>query len=202
MTSPDIPHQAKVAAGRSRQRLLIVRHGATAPNQAGLRCGGGLDPPLTEAGRRQVIEVARRLAAQPERIDLIVCSDLQRTRESAAIVRAALGMVELRLVPAFRERRLGGWNLRPLAETESMLAAGETPPGGESRDAFAQRVRAGLQQIAPALNRRVLLVASKGVGRVLRELAGEPAAAPMANAELLELSFELHCLTQTSVGAA
>ena len=52
------------------------------------------------------------------------------------------------------------------------------------------------------LNRRVLLVASKGVGRVLRELAGEPAAAPMANAELLELSFELHCLTQTSVGAA
>ena len=111
-------------------------------------------------------------------------------------------MVELRLVPAFRERRLGGWNLRPLAETESMLAAGETPPGGESRDAFAQRVRAGLQQIAPALNRRVLLVASKGVGRVLRELAGEPAAAPMANAELLELSFELHCLTQTSVGAA
>lgn len=190
------------ARAAARSRLLIVRHGATAPNLAGLRCGGDIDPPLTDTGRRQFIDVARRLAARADRIDLIICSDLLRTRESAAILRNALGNVELRLVPEFRERRLGQWNLRSVAETEPMLAAGQTPPGGESRAAFARRVEAGLRQIAPALDRRVLLVASKGVGRVLRELAGEPLSTPMANAELLELSFELPSPTPTSVSAA
>ena len=32
--------------------VLFVRHGSTAPNLAGLRCGGDLDSPLTELGLR------------------------------------------------------------------------------------------------------------------------------------------------------
>lgn len=172
-------------------RLLFARHGATAPNLAGLRCGGDLDPPLAAEGRLQAMRLARVVAAREPALDLIVCSDLLRTRETAAIVRAAIGPVEMRLMPGFRERRLGRWNLRPIAETEAALAAGETPPGGESRQAFAQRIAAALQQLAPALQRRVLLVASKGVGRVLREHAGLPLAAPLRNAELLELSLQM-----------
>lgn len=171
-------------------RLLFARHGATAPNLAGLRCGGDLDPPLVEQGRRQAIDLARAVAARSEPIDLILCSDLQRTRETASIVRAALGPVELRVLPAFRERSLGGWNLQPIAATEADLAAGVTPPGGESREAFHARISQALEQIAPVLQRRVLLVASKGVGRVLRELADLPPRRPLGNAELLELVFE------------
>lgn len=171
-------------------RLLFARHGATAPNLSGLRCGGDLDPPLADEGRHQAMTLARVVAAREPGVDLIVCSDLLRTRETAAIVRAAIGPVEMRLMPGFRERRLGRWNLRPIADTEAALAAGETPPGGESRQAFADRITGALQQLAPALQRRVLLVASKGVGRVLREQAGLPPSAPLRNAELLELNFE------------
>lgn len=182
IASPSLP------AGAA--RLLFARHGATAPNLAGLRCGGDLDPPLVEEGRRQAIELARVVAAWPEPIDLILCSDLLRTRETAAIVRAALGPVELRVVPAFRERSLGGWNLQSIADTEAELAAGHTPPGGESSAAFRSRITQALAHIAPVLDRQVLLVGSKGVGRVLRELAGLPSRRPLANAELLELRFE------------
>lgn len=170
-------------------RLLFARHGATGPNLAGLRCGGDLDPPLAEEGRRQAMNLARIVAARAPDLDLIVCSDLVRTRETAAIVRAALGPIELRLMPGFRERRLGRWNLRPIADTEAAMAAGETPPGGESRAAFSRRIHEALQLLAPALDRRVLLVASKGVGRVLREIAGMPPSAPLRNAELLDLRF-------------
>lgn len=171
-------------------RLLFARHGATAPNLAGLRCGGDLDPPLVEEGRRQAIELARKVALHAVPIDLIICSDLLRTRETAAIVRASLGPVELCVMPAFRERRLGGWNLQPIADTEAQMAAGQTPPGGESGEDFRARIAQALATITPALQRRVLLVASKGVGRVLRELAGLPPRKPLANAELLELCFE------------
>ena len=172
-------------------RLLFARHGATAPNLAGLRCGGDLDPPLAEEGRRQAMNLARVVAARAPDLDLIVCSDLVRTRETAAIVRAALGPIEMRLMPGFRERRLGHWNLKPIHETEAAMSAGETPPGGESREAFALRIGQALQALAPALERRVLLVASKGVGRVLREIAGLPPSAPLRNAELLDLHFAL-----------
>jgi probable phosphoglycerate mutase len=179
---------APLAAGHS--RLLFARHGATAPNLAGLRCGGDLDPPLADEGRRQAMNLARVVAARAPGLDLIVCSDLVRTRETAAIVRAALGPVEMRLMPGFRERRLGQWNLKPIADTEAAMAAGATPPGGESRAAFALRIDEALQQLAPALDRQVLLVASKGVGRVLREIAGLAPAAPLRNAELLALTFQ------------
>lgn len=183
-------------------RLLFARHGATAPNLSGLRCGGDLDPPLAEEGRRQAMRLARVIAARTTPVDLIVCSDLVRTRETAAIIRAAIGPVEMRLMPGFRERRLGRWNLKPIADTEAAMAAGETPPGGESRQVFADRIAGALRDLTPALQRRVLLVASKGVGRVLRELAGLPPSAPLRNAELLELSFEPSLQTDRTTSPA
>jgi 2,3-bisphosphoglycerate-dependent phosphoglycerate mutase len=182
--------------------LLFARHGATAPNLAGLRCGGDLDPPLADEGRRQAMLLARRVASRPEPLDLIVSSDLVRARETAAIVRAALGPIEMRLVPGFRERRLGAWNLQPIADTERELAAGDCPPGGESSAEFAHRIRAALELVKPELHRRVLLVASKGVGRVLRQLAGLAPTVPMVNAELIELHFPMPAASTVMEGAA
>jgi hypothetical protein len=49
--------------------------------------------------------------------------------------------------------------------------------------------RSGADALLPLLQRRVLLVGSKGVGRVLRGCAGLPARQPLDNAELIELRF-------------
>jgi 2,3-bisphosphoglycerate-dependent phosphoglycerate mutase len=184
MTPQPLPRE------NCRTRLLFARHGATEPNLAGLRCGGDLDPPLTEVGRQQAFELARRVAARTDRVDLVICSDLLRTRETARIVCEWLQGPELRVIPGFRERRLGQWNLQPIVDTEPQLAAGVTPPGGESSADFADRIEFELRRIATELQQRqVLLVASKGVGRVLHVLAGSPLRQPMANAELHELRF-------------
>jgi 2,3-bisphosphoglycerate-dependent phosphoglycerate mutase len=169
----------------SSSSLLFLRHGATALNAAGLRCGGDVDPPLTALGHRQSVQAAQRLAEMRPRVGVIVVSGLRRTRQTADIVARALQGVEIVIEPAFNERRLGEWNRRPVAETQAELEAGATPPGGEGHAEFAQRIRAGvIRTLAPRLGERPLLVASKGVARVLGELSGHGPTDALGNADI------------------
>jgi 2,3-bisphosphoglycerate-dependent phosphoglycerate mutase len=179
--------------------LLFLRHGATALNAAGLRCGGDVDVPLTDLGQRQAHDAAAQLAAMQPRVGVIVVSDLQRTRQTAEIVARGMGGMTIVVEPAFDERALGAWNGLPIVQTQAELAAGVTPPGGESAAAFARRIEAAVvASLLPRLSRRVLLIASKGVARVLGELAAPAAQAargprpPLGNAELV--AFDLGAL--------
>jgi 2,3-bisphosphoglycerate-dependent phosphoglycerate mutase len=167
--------------------LLFVRHGATQPNLDGVRCGGDVDVPLTELGRQQIALAAQQMRSLG--IDTIVCSDLQRTVHSARIVSEALGGVPVRVIPEFRERLLGQWNGQPIEHTEAALRAGETPPGGESNETFRARTQQALDALAALPCRRPLVVASKGVARMLREVLGLPAQAPARNGELIRFDW-------------
>jgi probable phosphoglycerate mutase len=179
-------------------RLLFVRHGATALNAAGLRCGGDVDLQLNDLGHRQAAQTARAVAHHPRPPGVIVASALHRARQSADLVARQFPGVELVIDAGFNERRLGLWNRRPIADTELALAAGETPPGGESRDEFEQRIRAAVMRtLRPLMPRRPLLVASKGVARVLGELTGAPPRTPLDNGEMVE--FDLAALLAASL---
>ncbi len=173
-------------------KLLFARHGATALNLAGLRCGGDVDPPLVDAGRAQAERLAREVADLPEPVELIVTSDLQRAHQTARVVQRAIKGAELQVCRGFRERRLGAWNFLEIAATEAAMSAGVTPPGGESRAAFARRIDRALHSIAPlAAQRRTLIVASKGVARVLGERAQHSPRPPPGHAELVEFELSL-----------
>lgn len=167
--------------------LHFARHGATAPNLAGLRCGGDLDVPLAELGRQQARQLAQRVVALQPRIGLIVTSPLLRTRETAAIVAAALPGLEVLIDRGFTERLLGEWNLRSVDETQPWFDARQCPPGGESDETFVGRVTQALSRLQPLLHRRPLLLGSKGVARVLGQLAGLPHRLAIGNAELVSI---------------
>jgi 2,3-bisphosphoglycerate-dependent phosphoglycerate mutase len=173
---------SKERAAHAARPLHFMRHGATEPNLAGLRCGGDLDVPLTDLGRRQAAQAGRRLRELGKAVGVIVTSDLQRTRETACIVAAALEGVEVVIAPGFAERHLGDWNLRPITDTEAELARGVTPPGGEPNEQFIARIAEAVETLLP--HRRPLLVASKGVARALGELLGQPVRQGLANGEL------------------
>jgi len=183
------------------RHLTFVRHGATEANLVGLRCGGDLDVPLTDFGRRQAAEAALRIRELRMPVGLIVTSALQRTRETAAIIARMLQGVEVIVEPAFAERRLGEWNLRSAAETQDALARGITPPGGESNPVFLARIRDAMESLLPRLAEQPLLVGSKGVARAMGELLGLPARQDLSNGQLAH--FDLAAFAERSaVGCA
>ena len=166
------------------QTFFFVRHGETEPNARGVRCGGDVDAPLTENGVRQAEALCSTLRGRG--VGVIVASPLQRTRRTAEIVAQALDGIPIVFEPLFAERRLGEWNGRTIAETEPLIRARETPPGGESEAEFRDRVARALEALRPHLPRRPLVVSSRGVARMLNLLCGGSTGAPAANAELIE----------------
>ncbi|WP_158219675.1 histidine phosphatase family protein [Ideonella sp. A 288] len=187
-----------MSAEPPRLPLRFVRHGATAANLAGLRCGGDLDIPLTDLGREQAVMAARRVAHLNPPVGLIVTSDLLRTRETAALIAELLPDTPVIVEPAFAERRLGEWNLRPIQETQPWFEARCTPPGGESDAEFIDRIARALRNIKSQLALRPLLVGSKGVARVMGELIGMRERLELENGVVTEFDFDARpCLNTT-----
>jgi len=168
--------------------LYFVRHGVTEPNFRGFRCGGDLDIPLMDIGCDQAYLLAKQIDKMNLRIGVIVTGTLIRTRQTASIISGVLGNVPIEVDPLFNERRLGQWNNRPIAETEELLAAKVTPPGGESEADFERRLSLALDNLKPLLDRRPLLVSSKGVGRVLNGLLGGQGRMNVGNGEIVEFA--------------
>ena len=168
--------------------LYFVRHGVTEPNFRGFRCGGDLDLPLMDIGCDQAYLLAKQIDKMNLRIVTIVTGSLIRTRQTASIVSGVLANVPVEIEPLLNERRLGQWNNRPIAETEELLAAKVTPPGGEPEDEFQQRVAMALDNLRPHLDRRPLIVSSKGVGRVLNALLGGQGRMQVGNGEIVEFA--------------
>ena len=168
--------------------LYFVRHGITEPNFRGFRCGGDLDLPMMDIGCDQAYLLAKQIERMNLRIGVIIAGSLIRTRQTASIISGVLGVVPVEIEPLLNERRLGQWNNRPIAETEDMLARKVTPPGGESEDQFAARVAMALDNLRPHLDRRPLLVSSKGVGRVLNGILGGQDRMQVGNGEIVEFA--------------
>ena len=172
--------------------FYFVRHGVTEPNFRGYRCGGDLDLPLMDIGCDQAYLLAKQVEKMNLRIGVIVTGSLIRTRQTASIISGVLGNLPVEVEPLLNERRLGQWNNRPISETEEMLAARITPPGGESEEEFDERVATALDRIRPLLERRPLLVSSKGVGRVLNQLLGGQGRMQVGNGEIVEFAVSPH----------
>jgi probable phosphoglycerate mutase len=100
-------------------KIILIRHGETAWN-AERRLQGHLDIPLNAEGERQARLLADALA--PERIDLLVSSDLQRARQTAQAVAAPRGM-PLQIDPGLRERCYGGFEGLLYSEIEQRFPA-------------------------------------------------------------------------------
>jgi broad specificity phosphatase PhoE len=125
--------------------LIVVRHGQTAPNAAGLILGRA-DPPLTDLGRRQAEALARALPV-PRRV---VASPLRRAQETAA----AFGL-PVDTDGRWIELDYGGLEGTPAAAVTADVwerwraDPAFVPAGGESLAALGQRVRAGCAALAP-----------------------------------------------------
>lgn len=135
-------------------RLVLVRHGATSAT-AQRRYSGRADPPLSRLGLDQAARVAARLAAELPAPAAVLSSPRRRCVAVAHRIAAATECptsVDEELAECdfgewegrtFEEVR-AGW---PAAHAAWLGSTSVAPPGGESLDAVAARVRRFVERV-------------------------------------------------------
>jgi probable phosphoglycerate mutase len=175
--------------------LVLVRHGVTQQSIEHRFSGiNGFDPPLIDLGRRQAEAAAEELARRGG-ADVIVCSPLQRTRQTAAVISERLGMGEPQVVDGIAEADFGEWDSLTFAEVKArwpeelaawMASTEVAPPGGESFATVRRRVDAARAELIAAFPRqKVLTVSHVTPIKVLVQLVLE---APASSAFRFELA--------------
>lgn len=153
--------------------FMLMRHARTEWNQQ-RRIQGQTDTPLAREGVDMARDWGRSLVRR--NIDLILCSDLERARQTAELVNESLG-VPLRTDPRLREQHWGDWAGLFVADLRAMhdevrarenLGYGFRPPGGEDRLQVFERARQALVEAADEHGgKRILVTTHNGVLRVL-----------------------------------
>lgn len=160
-------------------RYLVMRHAQTAWNEAGL-FQGQRDIPLSATGLAQAARWAEALATALPPCAAILCSDLQRARQTAAILNETFKL-PIQYDARLREMDCGQWVGRSLDELRRAPAYARQlergwkyrPPGGESRREVLRRAVAAFLDLAPAYGgQRVLVVCHQGVVHGLRHHLG------------------------------
>ncbi|WP_243029519.1 histidine phosphatase family protein [Thermus altitudinis] len=157
--------------------LWLVRHGETLWNREH-RLLGWTDLPLTPTGEAQALSLRGRLPSLPG-----YSSDLQR-----ALKTASLAGIPSFPTPALREIHFGSlegarWEeLEPRYKEALLRFQGFHPPGGESLEAFLERVFRFLE----GLTGPALLFTHGGVIRAVLRTLGEDALLPLGSAVVLD----------------
>lgn len=147
-------------------RLLLLRHGQTELSVERRYSGHG-NPALTAVGRRQAGAAAGYLA-QLGGIAAVVTSPLQRAYDTAAAAAKALGL-DVTVDDDLIETDFGAWEGLTFAEAAErdpelhrrwLSDTSVTPPGGESFDAVAHRVRRARNRIIVEYGAATVLVVS------------------------------------------
>lgn len=147
-------------------RLLLLRHGQTELSVQRRYSGRG-NPALTEVGRSQANAAAAYLGERGG-VAAVVTSPLQRAYDTAAAAAKALGL-DVTVDDHLIETDFGEWEGLTFAEASDRDPAlhgkwlrdtGQSPPGGESFDAVAQRVRRARSRIIAEYGGATVLVVS------------------------------------------
>lgn len=180
-----------------RNRLIyVVRHGQIQLPDDQRRYIGQLDLPLNEDGIRQAEWLRKRL--ERAEISAAYCSDLSRSRQTAAII-AANKSVRIVSRPDLREISLGEWEGCTFAEISRQYphefkARGADigyyrVPGGESFADCSRRIVAAFHEILAAAPGNILIVGHAGANRMLLcHVLGMPVA------NLFRISQDYGCL--------
>ncbi|GAA2562017.1 bifunctional RNase H/acid phosphatase [Winogradskya consettensis] len=149
-------------------RLILVRHGETALTKQGRYSGRG-DVPLSDEGEAQAMAAAGRVASISREVAAVVSSPLQRCTRTAEHIAAELGNVPVTVMPELIECDFGDWEGLSFAEVRERWPAemdrwldstSVAPPGGESFQAVAKRVRGALATLQSAYPSSAVVVVS------------------------------------------
>ena len=149
-------------------RLILVRHGETALTASGRYSGRG-DVPLSEQGEAQAMAAGGRVAGISRDVAAVVCSPLIRCTRTAELIAAELGNAKVTVLPELIECDFGDWEGLTFGEVRERWPAeldrwlestSVAPPGGESFQTVAKRVRGAVATLKSAYPSSTVVVVS------------------------------------------
>lgn len=150
-------------AKKPRNKYLVMRHGEAENNVRNILDTAATSViKLTEKGRKEVSEAAKKLESFS--IDIVFTSPLLRTRETAEIVRAALGLEESKVLVDDRIREYGAGIFDGKGVDELARACGENdrwtwkPEGGENYMDIKKRMGAFLYDMESKYEGKTILI--------------------------------------------
>lgn len=141
-------------------RLIVARHAEAASNVAGVVSGVLPGAGLSDQGRREAADLARRLESEP--IELGASSRFTRAQETLRLALAGRPTVPTIVLPELDEIGFGSFEGGPLqAYREWAWANGPAAPcpgGGESRSDVALRMATALELLLARPEGTILVV--------------------------------------------
>lgn len=174
-------------------KILLIRHGETTGDLED-RYGGFYDDHLTEKGRSQLSETAKKLKGVD--VEIIFSSSLMRAKESAEIINKVL-QTEVVFLDGLRERNYGV--LSGLTKTEALEKYPEvvelhndynnTDPEGESFVDFNNRVLRTFANIIDKPYQTIVILGHGGsIKAILRNL-NLPLPVSIGDGEIIEVNL-------------
>jgi len=148
--------------------LILLRHGQSTANVAGVLAGRSPDVFLNENGRQQAEAVAARLSGIT--LDALISSPMERCQQPVAPLAAAAGLA-VRLEPRLAEVDYGDWTGRALKDlsgeelwrTVQAHPSAAVFPGGEGLAAVSVRAVTAVRELNATFGPdAVILVCSHG----------------------------------------
>ncbi|MDG5777486.1 histidine phosphatase family protein [Haloarculaceae archaeon H-GB2-1] len=149
--------------------IILLRHGETDWNSED-RIQGWAPKGLNDRGREQARAAGRHLADEYD-VDRMIVSDLERTRETAEMVREGGVDCEPTFDEAWRERDFGVFQgferdevleLRPRAAELESLTALDDIDNGEDRATVRERVEGAFEELLATTDDETVLVVTHG----------------------------------------
>jgi len=148
--------------------VVLVRHGRSSANTAGILAGRTPGVNLDDHGRGQASQVAERLAGA--RFDRLISSPLERCLQTVTPFSTATGL-DIEVEERFVEVDYGDWAGRSLADlateplwrTVQQHASAAVFPGGEGLAAVSARAAAAIRDVRCAAEKdQTVLICSHG----------------------------------------
>jgi broad specificity phosphatase PhoE len=169
------------------RQLILVRHGETLHNVAGIAQGWN-DSALSDRGSQQVRKLAERLRRHEP--DALFASPLGRALTTAEAIRDALGL-EITILEDLREMSYGGWENRSFLDIRrdepdvyaKWIADPDAPsPNGESHNHVRARMERAFEAVA-AHQRPVLVTHGTAIRIGMTALLNLPVLASLRFAQ-------------------
>lgn len=169
------------------EQLILVRHGETVQNVAGIAQGWN-DSALSERGQQQVQRLAQRIKAHDP--NALFSSTLDRAMTTARAISVATGL-PIQALDELREMNYGRWEGKSFLDVrrddaeiyERWIGDADCPcPNGESHNDVLRRIEAALRKIEAAANGTALRAVLVTHGTAIRISAASLLKLPPASA--------------------